>query len=140
MRRKHSAAIMDNLALAVENRRPLDAALQTLARSYPNESIRVRLSLASSEVQAGVAWDESLSRRGLIRPSDLAVLQAAGRAGNLPWAMREMADSNRRRLAYRLNVLVQTIFPPVVLCFGAMVLFVVVALFKPLITLIDKLK
>ena len=139
MRRKHTADIMDNLAMAVENQRTIDAGLQTLVQSYPIGSIRARLSQVSADVQAGVSWSESLQSRGLIRQSDLAVLQAAERAGNLSWAMREMADSNRRRLAYRMNVLVQTIFPPVVLCIGAVVLFIVVALFLPLITLIERL-
>ena len=53
--------------------------------------------------------------------------------------MREMADSNRRRLAYRLNALVQVAYPPVILCIGLMVMFIVVALFYPLITLIMRL-
>ena len=139
MRRKHTAEIMDNLAMAVENRRTIDAGLQTLVQSYPNGSIRAKLGQVSADVQAGVSWCESLQSQGLIRQSDLAVLQAAERAGNLTWAMREMADSNRRRLAYRLNVLVQTIFPPVVLCVGGVVLFIVVALFLPLIKLIERL-
>ena len=94
---------------------------------------------AFSDIQRGAVWSESLCSRNLIGQSDMAVLQAAERAGNLPWAMREMADSNRRRLAYRANALVQMLFPPVVLCFGAMVLFVVVAMFMPLITLISRI-
>jgi type II secretory pathway component PulF len=139
MRRKHAADIMQNLALSVENRRPIDAALQTLARCYPIAAIRAKLNRVLTDVRSGAPWEESLRERGLIRQSDFAVLQAASRAGNLPWAMREMADSNRRRLAYRLNVVVQTIFPPVVLCFGTIVMFVVVALFMPLIALIRSL-
>jgi type IV pilus assembly protein PilC len=139
LRRKHTAEIMDNLAMAVENRRAIEAALQTLVRSYPTASVRVKLSRVLVDVRAGLPWEESLFEHELIRQSDLAVLQAAQRAGNLPWAMREMADSNRRRMAYRLNIAVQTIFPPIVLCFGSMVLFIVVALFMPLVTLIKSM-
>ena len=54
-------------------------------------------------------------------------------------ALRELAESNRRRLAYRLNVAVQLLFPPAVLCFGAAVLFIVVAMFLPLVTLIKSM-
>jgi type II secretory pathway component PulF len=139
MRRKHAAEIMDCLAIDVENRRPIDAGLHTLVKCYPSGGVRGKLNRVLADVQAGAPWCESLRARGLISPADAAVLQAAERAGNLPWAMREMADSNRRRLAYRLNVVVQTVFPPVVLCFGAMVMFVVVALFMPLITLIQRM-
>ena len=88
----------------------------------------------------GCAWHESLYRHGLIRKSDLAVLQSAERAGNLSWALRELADSNRRRLAYRLNAALQLLFPPAVLCFGAAVLFIVVAMFLPLIDILGSIK
>jgi general secretion pathway protein F len=136
LRRKHAAAIMDNLAMTVENHRTIDAGIRTLTQTYPASVVRGKLSLVLAEVLSGAPWGESLCRRDLIRQSDCAVLQAAERAGNLPWALRELADSNRRRLTNRLSVLVQTMFPPVVLCFGAMVMFIVVALFMPLITLI----
>jgi protein transport protein HofC len=136
LRRKHAAAIMDSLAMTVEQRRTIDAGIRTLSQTYPSGPVRVKLSLSLAEVLSGAPWGESLRRRGLIRQSDAVVLQAAERAGNLSWALRELADSNRRRLTNRLNVLVQTMFPPVVLCFGAMVMFIVVALFMPLIALI----
>jgi type II secretory pathway component PulF len=139
MRRKHTAEIMDNLAMTVENRRTIDAGIQTLVDTYPDNSIRFKLNLALSDIRSGASWYESLYRRGLMRQSDLAVLQSAERVGNLPWAMREMADSNRRRIAYRMNVLMQTMFPPVVLSFGVMVMLIVVALFMPLITLITQM-
>ena len=139
LRRQHTAAILDNLALAVEHDRPLYGVIQSLCECYPKKSIRRRLENVRHDLEHGGAWCESLFRRGLMRKSDLAVLQAAERAGNLPWALREMADGNRRRLAYRLNVLVQLLFPPAVLCFGAMVLFIVVAIFLPLVNLIASL-
>jgi type II secretory pathway component PulF len=139
LRRQHATAIMDDLALAVEHNRPLYGVIQSLSECYPKKSIRRRLEDVRFDLEHGGAWCESLFRRGLIRKSDLAVLQAAERAGNLPWALREMADSNRRRLAYRLNVLVQLLFPPAVLCLGAMVLFIVVAMFLPLVNLIKSM-
>ena len=62
------------------------------------------------------------------------MLQAAQRAGNLPWAMQEMADSGRRRFLYRLQAIVQAVFPAAVICFGLMVMFIVVSLFLPLVS------
>ena len=52
-------------------------------------------------------------------PADHAVLQAAQRVGNLPWAMQEMADSARRRFFYRLQGIIQTVFPFAVVGFGS---------------------
>jgi type II secretory pathway component PulF len=138
-RRQHAAAIMENLALAVERGRPIHDAVRTLGECYPKTSIRKRLQWARFDIEHGGPWSECLFRRGLIGKADLAVLQSAERAGNLSWALREMAGGNRRRLAYQLNVLVQMLFPPAVLCFGAVVLFVVVAMFLPLITVIQSM-
>jgi type II secretory pathway component PulF len=139
LRRQHTSAILDNLALAVECSRPLPAVIQTLSECYPKKSIRTRLGYVLYDLAHGGSWDESLFRRGLIRKSDLAVLQSAECVGNLSWALRELADSNRRRLAQWLNVVMQLLFPPVVLCFGAVVCFVVVAMFMPLIQVITAL-
>jgi type II secretory pathway component PulF len=139
LRRRHSAAILDSLSLAVENNQPLGNSMTSLAATYPQLDIRQKLCYVCVEIQRGADWCESLCRHGLIKQADQAVLSAAKRVGNLPWAMREMADSNRRRLAYRLNALVQLAYPPVILCLGLLVMFVVVALFYPLITLIMRL-
>jgi protein transport protein HofC len=139
LRRRHSAAILDSLALAVETNQPLGNSMTSLAATYPQLDIRRKLCYVCIEILRGADWRQSLCRHGLIKPADEAVLAAAQRVGNLPWAMREMADSNRRRLAYRLNALVQLAYPPVIVCLGLLVMFVVVALFYPLITLIMKL-
>jgi len=138
-RRLDTAAILETLALAAEHRRPLPEAIATLAQSYPKASIRGRLRGVLHDVEGGADWCQSLLSRGLLKRADLAILQAAQRVGNLPWAMREMADSNRRRLAYRLYALVQLLFPPVVLSFALLELFFVVALFWPIVTLIQSM-
>jgi type II secretory pathway component PulF len=139
MRRRHAAIILDSLALAAESNQPLGNIVLTLAGMYPQADIRRKLSYVGVDIHRGGDWCESLRRHGLIKRADQAVLKAAQRVGNLPWAMREMADSNRRRLAYRLNALVQLAYPPVIICVGLIVMFIVVALFYPLITLILRL-
>ena len=74
----------------------------------------------------------------IIRRTEHAILQAAQRAGNLPWAMQEMADSARRRFFYKLQALVQTAFPFALIGLGLVVMYIVVALFWPLVTLIER--
>ncbi len=139
VRRLDTAAILETLALAAEHRRPMPEAFATLARTYPKASIRGRLRGVLSDLEGGADWCQSLFVRGLIKQADRAILQAAQRAGNLPWALREMAQSSRRRLAYRLHALVQLLFPPCILAIGGIVMFIVVSLFIPLISLIQKL-
>jgi len=138
-RRLDTALIFDALALAAGQQRPLPEAIQCLARTYPKKPIRRRLSRALADISAGVDWCESLRAQGLMKQADLAILQAAQRVGNLPWALREMADSNRRRLTYRLYALVQILYPPVIVIFGLVVMLFVAGMFLPLITLIQRL-
>jgi general secretion pathway protein F len=138
-RRLDSSRILDGLAIVARQQRPLVEGIAMLAESYPKSDIRRRLTLATFDIESGGDWAESLWRHSLIRRPDLAVLQAAQRAGNLPWAMQEVADSARRRFFYKLQALVQGAFPVVVLCLGAVVMFIVTALFLPLISIINKL-
>jgi type II secretory pathway component PulF len=117
----------------------LPEGLAALARSYPKRDMRRRLDRAASDVNSGLDWCESLRRHGLAGQPELAVLRAAQRVGNLPWALAEMADSVRRRLAYRVQAACQLLFPLIVVLMGLMVMFVVVALFMPLVALIQAL-
>ena len=138
-RRLDTAAILDALSLVSRQNRPLPQAIVALAWTYPKRGVRWRLWRAAALVERGADWCESLFAYGLIRRADLAILQAAQRVGNLPWAMQEMADSNRRRLAYRLMALVQVLVPPAIILLALIEMFIVLALFLPLITLIQKM-
>ncbi len=138
-RRLDSARILDGLAVVARQQRPLSEGIAAMAVSYPKWAIRQRLRLATFDIEAGGDWADSLVGHGLIQRADHAVLQAAQRAGNLPWAMQEMADSARRRFFYRLQGIIQTAFPFAVVGFGAIMMFIVVALFLPLVSLIQKL-
>jgi type II secretory pathway component PulF len=135
----HTATVLESLAIWVKSARPLPEAMAALARWYPRWPVRQRLGRVLADLTSGGDWSESLLRHQLIRPSDLAVLRAARRAGNLAWALNEIADSNRRRLAYRLQTLLQCVFPLVILGFGFAVMLFVVAFFMPLIALIQRL-
>jgi len=139
VRRRDTARVLDALALAVQRNQALPEALATLARCYPRAGVRRRLRGALADVQAGADWARSLHRRGLIGEADRAVLQAAQRVGNLGWALAELADSNRRRLLYRLQALVQVLFPILVVSFGLVVFFVFAGYFLPLVRLIGGL-
>ena len=138
-RRLDSANILDALALVADRQQPLYEGIDALAQSYPKKNIRRRLQLATDDIKRGRDWCESLLWQGLIRRPEAAILQSAQRVGNLAWALREMAESVRRRLIYRLQAIAQVLFPPIVVLMGLVVMFIVVALFLPLISLIQNL-
>jgi type II secretory pathway component PulF len=137
--RRHSALIFRCVARLVEEKRPLAQGFASLARTYPTRWIRKRLEQVAREVNGGDDWSESLARHGLIRPAEAALLESARRVGNLPWALREAAESSERRLAYRFQFWLLWISPLLVLTLGAIVLMVAVAYFAPVVMLIQRL-
>ena len=87
----------------------------------------------------GREWWRCLRWQGLIRTSEAAVLESAQRAGNLPWALRELAESGERQTIYRLQAWSQALFPLIVISLGGLVFLLAVAYFSPLIALIQEL-
>ncbi len=138
-RRQHTTLILRSLALTAEGGQPISIGLSVLASDYPSSWIRGRLVKVARDVNQGGDWIESLSDHGLIRSLDEAVLKSAQRVGNLPWALEEMAASNERRLGYRLQLLLQMLFPATILLLGLVVFVLAAAYFLPLVKLIGVL-
>jgi type II secretory pathway component PulF len=138
-RRRHTATILDGMSLAAGQQKPLARAVIELAAAYPQAKIVRRLFAAHDDMDAGGDDLETLYLHGLLGKTDLALLQAARRNGNLAWAARELADSNRRRMVYRANTFAQVVFPPIVVVYGIVVAMIAAALFLPLVKLISGL-
>ena len=138
-RRHDGALVMRTLGLAAEEERPFFNVVATLARLYPKRSVRVALNRASHAIDGGEPWTEALRRTRIIGAADAKVLEAAERAGNLAWALQEMADSSVRRWIFRLRMVVSVVFPLAVVVLGGIVGFLVIGLFIPLIALIQGL-
>lgn len=137
--RTDSARILRALAWSVDAGRPLTAGFDTLARCFPRWGVRHRITSALASISRGASWPQSLADQGLIRPTEATVLASAERAGNLSWAMRELAENAERRLGYRLQIYSQILFPFAVLCLGGLVFFFVAGMFSPLVKLISEL-
>ncbi len=139
LRSRHTARVLRSLGLVAEHRQPLGPALEALSESYPARSFARRLRRAAEDVEQGGDWCESLLARRVIGHSEAAVLAAAQRVDNLPWALREMGGHAARRSAYRIQALMDVVFPLVVLLVGAYVALFAVAFFVPLVKLIASL-
>jgi len=139
LRRWHVASVLDAVALAAERRQPLREALATLASTYPHRTVQRRLCDVCDDLDGGGDDLQSLHRHGLLGQTDLVLLQSAGRNGNVEWAAREMADSNRRRFIYRTCAIVQVIFPLIIAMYGVAIAGVASAVIFPLAELIGSL-
>jgi len=137
--RRHAALILRTLARVVESGQSLNRAFGTLARRYPRAWVRESLRMVALDIDHGQDWCQALRRNGLINDAQVATLDAARRAGNLPWALRQTAETLERRLSYRIQALLQLLFPVLIIMVGAVVFAVAVAYFAPLVSLIERL-
>ncbi len=137
--RRSAALILRTLARVVEAGQPLNRAFATLARRYPGRWVREKLTMVALDIDRGHEWQVALYENRLITQAEASVLDAARRVGNLPWALRDTAETAERRLAYRTRAWLELLFPIFVLTVGALVFAVAVAYFAPLVTLIERL-
>jgi type II secretory pathway component PulF len=135
--RRHTAVIFRALATIIDAGRPLSNGFSSLARSYPRAWIRARLARVCHFTEKGESWITALQSQGLIRVTDAELLRSADRAGNLGWALKELANSGERRFAYRVQAFSQILFPIVVLMTGGVVFVFAVAYFSPIVQLIE---
>lgn len=136
-KRYDAALIMRTLASAVQQGGAINRVVWMLARVYPRGAVRRKLRYAGERINNGEPWFESLRRQGLITATDAGVFRSAQQVGNLEWALNEMAESTLRRIVYRLVFWLNVLFPLVLLAIGALVGFIVIGLFEPLVRLIE---
>ena len=137
--RRHTALMLRSLALTVEGGKPIVLGLSALTQHYPTEWVRRRLRAVEKDVGQGADWIESLKHYRLIRPADADVLTSAAQVGNLDWALLELAETAERRLVTRVQLVIQTLFPLVVVMLGMAVFIMAMAYFVPLVALITEL-
>jgi type II secretory pathway component PulF len=135
--RADAATILHLLGIAVREGRPIAESSRLLASYFVQPGPRRSLERAAAKMNKGGAWWEALRQVGIVSTSQSRLLAAAERAGNLPWAMDEMAASMTRRVAYRTRAWVTAIIPVLILIFGFGVLLVAVAIYAPLVKLIQ---
>jgi protein transport protein HofC len=136
---ERSATMLRALAWVAEAGQPLPLGVAALVRYHPAGWFRTRLERALVDLSDGADCWHALRDRGLIRPADAALLEAARRAGNLPWALRTTAESCLRRGRFRLEAWLQVLTLLVLAALGLLVLCLTAAFFVPLVALIQSL-
>jgi type II secretory pathway component PulF len=136
-RRVDCALILRWMAVAVRQKRPMADFMRLLAGYFPQAALRTKLERSARRIGNGVHWCDALQRAGVIRGTECSILKSAERAGNLAWALDEMADSTLRRSAYRMRTFVSAAFPIVLLVFAACILAIAAGIFLPLLSLMS---
>ena len=134
-----SATVLHSLAIAVQNGQSISENLLLLANLARSPGARKKLGVAARRVSEGVHWCDALEQSHLITRAQSGVIKSAERAGNLAWALNEMADGRVRRSALRAQAVLNVLFPSCLVAFGSCVLLVGVGMLGPLFRLIGAL-
>lgn len=134
-----NAIAMRMLALTIQGKQSVVEGLHLLAGYFPLAHPRRQLDRAAHRASQGVPWQEAMQSAHLIKPREANVLLCAERAGNLAWALDELARTKIRRWTERVRGLMSFVFPFLILLLGIGVMFVSVSLMLPLIKLISVL-
>lgn len=137
--RYDAASVMRHLARMIEKGKTLPDSLLAIANSYHRPTIAESIAEVYVDTESGGDCWKSLLNRGFLSRRDLALIQAAQRVGNLPWALREIADVREKRYVFRVDTLVQLFRPVPIIAVGLLVAWVCIAMFMPVVKLVNDL-
>ena len=137
--RWYTPDVMRAVAQSVEQKIPLDQALNSIAKHPGPIRLRDRLAWAVESLQAGSPNWQTLQAAGLLKHSETLVLETAEQTGNLPWALETLATNLERRSAFRVSAFMEFVRPILLIGMSVIVGFVAIAMFLPLIKLLNDL-
>jgi len=133
------APIMRHLARTMDKGKTLPDGLRAIANSYHRPTVAESVGQVYVTTESGGDCWKSLLQRGFLSRRDLTLIEAAKRSGNLPWALREIADVREKRFIFRIDTIVQFFRPIPVLAIGLLVGWICIALFLPVVKLVSDL-
>lgn len=136
-RSRRTASVLRILAVAAEERTPLGEALGRMALTHPSAVVCRSLHQAANLVNDGGDWADALGATKIVSTKEVTLLKSAQHTGNLPWALRQIADRRVKLTMYRIASLINVIYPFVIVFLGSVVGFYVIGLFIPIVKLIN---
>jgi type IV pilus assembly protein PilC len=135
-----SSQVLQALSFLLQVGQPAPQALGVLAESEGFAGVvRRRLNAIRRRVEQGEPLADSLCWGGVLPRAMVPLVRTAERAGNLPWALGELADVLAQRSVRRVERAGLVFFPVPVVGVGVLVGVIVLGMFVPLISLIDGL-
>jgi type II secretory pathway component PulF len=134
--RARAPAVLRTLGDAAAAGRPLIAVVSSMARHEWSGRVSRRLLAVRGTAETGRSLWRALAVTGFTTPAESRVFEAAERAGNLPWALREAADHIDRNRSHRLELGLEILRPLALLVIGLFVGLFAVGLFLPIVAII----
>ena len=102
---------------------------------YPYKQL-IKLNLS---IKLGSSLEESLCSSGWLPKSIKPFIQSAQKVNNLPWALTEIGNQRLRLASLFAQRFSLVVFPLLMLLLGAMIGFIAIAMFMPLIKMLVEL-
>ncbi len=136
--RRDAPEVLRVIAAIVDSGRPLTESLSDIAEHHPREDLRPRLRSVVSQLESGDRSWAALCEEGFLKRREAAALDAAAANDHLAWALRTTADNIASQQRTRTAWLIQWQRPILIGGLGAVVAFICVAMFLPLISIIEQ--
>jgi type II secretory pathway component PulF len=137
--RLNTPQCLRQIAQSISVQQPPQIALDSVSRFHLWADVRERTQSVSLSINQGENIWDSLRKGKVITGAEAALCVAAERMGNLPYVLRTLADTIEQRRARKLRFLSEILKPILISFLGILVGFFVVALFMPLIKLLNDL-
>ncbi|QDT56260.1 type IV pilin biogenesis protein [Caulifigura coniformis] len=131
--RRDAPEVLRIIAAVVESGRPLAPTLSEIAEHHPREDLRSRLERIAAILDHGEFSWRVLCHDGFLKQDEADALDAAAANHHLQWALRTLADGLDAKQRIRTAWAFEWQRPILIGTLGGLVAFVVVAMFLPLI-------
>lgn len=127
--------ILKSLAVTIAANRPIPEAIHALLAEMKPGKAATSLSSVRQKAQNGTDLWQAMKTQGFLKRSEMELLKAAEAAGNLDWAVLQLATEIRRKRERRMQTYITLLQPISVLVVGVVIGFVVYALYMPIASL-----
>ena len=134
--RRDAPSLLRSTSHAVQADQPLADVVAAMAHQHLRSDMRQRLLRVARALELGQPLWEPLRSEGFVSGREADAMAAAQRAGNLPWAMRTLANGMESASRHRTRFWLEIVKPALVVSVSVLVGWFVLAMFLPLVKLI----
>ena len=135
VRARETATFTRTLAILVNSAVPLVEALKVAAGVVGNQVVREDIGQAAAQVREGVSLSQSLAGRGWLPPMARRLISGGEKSGELAAMLEHAADIQERELQSASTMLLAVLQPVLILLVGLIVLYIVLAIMLPIMSM-----
>jgi len=134
-RARQTTTFTRTLAILTNSAVPLVEALRVAGGVVTNQIVRQDIERAAAEVREGVSLTRALDSSSWLPPMARRLISGGERSGELSPMLEHAADIQERELQSASTVLLAVLQPILILAVGGMVLYIVLAIMLPILSM-----